>query len=109
MKYITAIIQPDKMDDVLAELEQNEIHYATVSPVLGRGRQRGVSAIYRSHKEVGSLLKKTKIEIVLPKDEVQTAIDAIMKAARTGNVGDGKIFVMDMEECIRIRTAEKLW
>lgn len=97
------------MDDVLAELEQNEIHYATVSSVLGRGRQRGVSTIYRSHKEVGSLLKKIKLEIALPKDEVQTAIDAITKAARTGNIGDGKIFVMDMEECIRIRTAEKSW
>lgn len=109
MKYITAIIQPDKMDDVLAELELNDIHYATITPVLGRGRQKGVSAVYRSHKEVGSLLKKTKLEIVLSKDEVQTAIDVITKAARTGNVGDGKIFVMDMEECIRIRTAEKSW
>ncbi|MEI6056006.1 MAG: P-II family nitrogen regulator [Lentisphaerota bacterium] len=109
MKYITAIIQPDRMDDVLAELERNEIHYATVTPVLGRGRQRGISTIYRSHKEVGSLLKKTKLEIALPKDKVQTAIDAITKAARSGNIGDGKIFIMDMEECIRIRTAEKSW
>lgn len=109
MKYLTAIIQPDKMDDVLAELELNEIHYATVSSVLGRGRQRGISAIYRSHKEIGSLLKKTKIEIALPEDEIQIAIDAIMKAARTGNVGDGKIFIMNLDECIRIRTAEKSW
>lgn len=109
MKYLIAIIQPDKMDDVLAELERNEIHYATVTPVLGRGRQRGVSTIYRSHKEAGSLLKKTKIEIILPKEEIPKAIDAITKSARTGNVGDGKIFVLDVEDCMRIRTAEKTW
>ena len=109
MKYIIAIIQPDKMDDVLAELEKNGIHYATVTPVLGRGRQRGVSAVYRSHKEVGSLLKKTKIEIALPDNEIASAVEAITKGARTGNIGDGKIFVMNMESSIRIRTAEKTW
>ena len=95
--------------DVLAELEKNGIHYATVTPVLGRGRQRGVSAVYRSHKEVGSLLKKTKIEIALPDNEIASAVEAITKGARTGNIGDGKIFVMNMESSIRIRTAEKTW
>ena len=97
------------MDDVLTELENNDIHYATVTAVLGRGRQKGESAVYRSHKEVGNLLKKTKLEIVLPKEQVQIALSAIAKGARTGNVGDGKIFVLDAEHCVRIRTAEKTW
>ena len=109
MKYLTAIIQPDTIKDILAELENNEIHYATVTPVLGRGRQRGISTVYRSHKEVGSLLKKTKIEIVLPKEQLQNAIDCIIKNARSGEIGDGKIFVFDLKESLRIRTSELLW
>jgi len=109
MKYLIAIIQPDRMDDVLTELEKNEIHYATLTQVLGRGRQKGVAAIYRSHKEAGSLLKKTRMEIALPDDEIQVAVDAIVKGARTGYVGDGKIFILDLKEAIRIRTSEKTW
>jgi nitrogen regulatory protein P-II 1 len=107
MKYIIAVIQPDKLDDVLTRLEEKEIHLVTVTPVLGRGRQKGISEVYRSHKEAGSLLKKVKLEIAVNDDFLQTAIDAIMESGRTGQIGDGKIFVMEIEECLRIRTGEK--
>ncbi|HTL48266.1 MAG TPA: P-II family nitrogen regulator [Verrucomicrobiae bacterium] len=107
MKYIVAIIQPDKLDEVLQELEQSEIHLVTVSPVMGRGRQRGISEVYRSHKEAGSLLKKTKLEIAVNDTFVKAAVDAIIKGAKTGEIGDGKIFVLDLEQCVRIRTGEQ--
>ncbi|HBM15572.1 MAG TPA: hypothetical protein DD381_04395 [Lentisphaeria bacterium] len=109
MKYLIAIIQPDRMEDVLNELDKSLIHYATVTHVLGRGRQKGIAAVYRSHKEVGNLLRKTKIEIALPDDEIQAACEAITRVARTGNIGDGKLFILDLEESIRIRTSEKTW
>jgi nitrogen regulatory protein P-II 1 len=73
---------------------------------MGRGRQKGIATIYRSHKEQGSLLKKTKIEIAVNDDFVKTTIEAITQGGRTGNVGDGKIFVLDLKECVRIRTGE---
>lgn len=106
MKYIIAIIQPDRLDDVLQKLEEKEIHLVTVSSVMGRGRQKGIPAIYRSHKEAGSLLKKTKLEIGVNDEYVNATIEAIMQGAQTGEIGDGKIFIMDMKECIRIRTRE---
>src|SRR5262245_16150469 len=104
MKYIIAIIQPDRLDDVMDALEAKGVHMVTVSSVMGRGRQKGVAEVYRSHKEAGSLLKKTKIEVAVNEDFVKPAVDAIMRGGRTGNVGDGKIFVMDLDECVRIRT-----
>jgi nitrogen regulatory protein P-II 2 len=106
MKYIIGIIQPDKLDDVMDALEAKGIHLVTVSPVMGRGRQKGISEVYRSHKEGGSLLKKTKIEVAVNEDFVQPAIEAITKGGRTGNVGDGKVFVLDLAQCVRIRTGE---
>ncbi len=106
MKYIIAVIQPDRLDEVLEGLTEKEIHLVTVTPVMGRGRQKGISEIYRSHKEAGSLLKKVKIEIAVNEEFVKPALEAITKGARTGNVGDGKIFVLDLEECVRIRTGE---
>lgn len=106
MKYIVAIIQPDRLDEVLKDLEENEIHLVTVTSVLGRGRQKGVSEIYRSHKEVGGLLKKIKLEIAVNDEFVKKATDAIVRGAKTGNIGDGKIFVLDLKECLRIRTGE---
>jgi nitrogen regulatory protein P-II 2 len=106
MKYIVAIIQPDRLDPVLDLLEAKEIHLVTVSTVMGRGRQKGISAVYRSHKEAGSLLKKVKLEIVVNDDFVKPAIAAITEGARTGQIGDGKIFVLNLEECLRIRTGE---
>jgi nitrogen regulatory protein P-II 1 len=106
MKYVIAVIQPDRLDDVLDELTRREIHLVTVTSVLGRGRQKGIAEVYRSHKEVGSLLKKIKLEIAVNDMFVPATIEAITKAARTGNVGDGKIFVLDLAQCTRIRTGE---
>ena len=74
---------------------------------MGRGRQKGISEVYRSHREAGSLLKKMKLEIAVNDDYVQPTMDAIIQGGRTGNIGDGKIFVLDMSECVRIRTGEK--
>lgn len=106
MKYIIAVIQPDRLDHVLDLLDQKEIHLVTVSNVMGRGRQKGISAVYRSHKEAGSLLRKVKLEIAVNEPFVKPTIDAITGASRTGNIGDGKIFVLDLQEVIRIRTGE---
>mgnify|MGYP003585615679 FL=1 len=106
MKYIIAIIQPDRLDPVLDLLEKKDIHLVTVTPVLGRGRQKGIAAVYRSVKEAGSLLKKIKLEIAVNADFVKPAIEAITEGARTGNIGDGKIFVLDLEAVTRIRTGE---
>lgn len=107
MKYIIAIIQPDRMDDVLRRLTEKEIHLVTVTSVMGRGRQKGIAEVYRSHTEAGTLLRKIKLEIAVNEAFVQPAIDAVTEGGRTGNVGDGKIFVLDLPECIRIRTGER--
>jgi nitrogen regulatory protein P-II 2 len=107
MKYIIAIIQPDRLDLVLDLLEKKEIHLVTVSNVMGRGRQKGIATVYRSHREAGSLLKKVKLEIAVNDAYVQPAVDAILEGARTGEIGDGKIFILDMRECLRGRTGEK--
>ena len=106
MRYIVAIIQPDRLDEVLRILEEKEIHLVTVTNVLGRGRQKGISEVYRGHKEGGRLLKKVKLEIAVNQGFVKPTLDAIREGARTGHVGDGKIFVLDLEECYRIRTGE---
>ena len=106
MKYVIAVIQPDRLNEVLEELTKREIHLVTVSHVLGRGRQRGVSAVYRGHKEAGSLLKKVRLEIAVNDAYVRPTVEAITAGARTGQIGDGKIFILDLEECIRIRTGE---
>jgi nitrogen regulatory protein P-II 2 len=106
MKYIIAIIQPDRMDEVLQRLKDKEIHLVTVSSVMGRGRQQGIAEVYRSHKEAGSLLKKIKLEIAVNDEFVKATVEAISGGARTGQIGDGKIFVLDLNDCIRIRTGE---
>lgn len=106
MKYIVAIIQPDRMNEVLEKLEESQIHLVTVTSVMGRGRQKGVATVYRSHKEAGSLLRKMKLEIAVNDEFVKATVDAIIEGGRTGSVGDGKIFVMNLDECIRIRTGE---
>ena len=107
MKYIVAVIQPDRLQDVLDRLTEKEIHLVTVSNVLGRGRQKGIAEVYRSHKESGSLLRKVKLEIAVNEAFVQPTIDAILDGARTGQIGDGKIFIVDLAECIRSRTGER--
>ncbi len=107
MKLIVAIIQPDRLNEVLDVLEKEEIHLVTVSNVLGRGRQKGISEVYRGHKEVGSLLRKVRLDIAVTDEFVQRAIAAIQKGAHSGSIGDGKIFVLDLKECIRISSGEK--
>ena len=107
MKYIIAIIQPYKLEDVKRELENEEVHLITVSEVLGRGRQKGVTEVYRGVNEVGNLLKKVKVEIAVNDDFVERTIQAIIRGAKEGELGDGKIFVLDLHECIRIRTEER--
>ena len=107
MKLVIAIIQPHKLEDVLQELDKEEIHLRTVSNVLGCGRQKGITEVYRGRKETGNLLKKVRLEIAVNDNFVQQTISAIMRGAKTGKIGDGKIFVTDMTECIRIRTGEK--
>lgn len=106
MKYIVAVIQPHRLEDVKRELESVEVHLMTVTPVLGCGRQKGITEVYRGMKEVGNLLKKVKLEIGVNDEFLQPAIDAIVKGARSGEIGDGKIFIMDLAECVRIRTGE---
>ncbi len=107
MKYIVAIIQPDRMDEVLDRLTAKEIHLVTVSNVMGRGRQKGIAQVYRSHTEAGSLLRKVKLEIAVNDEFVDAAVEAVEGGARTGQVGDGKIFVLDLEQTVRIRTGER--
>src|SRR5512137_2357776 len=107
MKFIIAVIQPHKLDEVMKALENVEVNLMTVSNVLGRGRQKGVTEVYRGAKEAGSLLKKIKLEIAVNEDFVEPTIQAIIKGARTGDMGDGKIFILDLPEVIRIGTGER--
>lgn len=107
MKLIIAIIQPHKLEDVLQGLDKNEIHLRTVSNVLGCGRQKGRTEVYRGRKETGNLLKKVRLEIAVNDKYVESAIAAITAGAKSGNIGDGKIFVLDLAECVRIRTGER--
>jgi nitrogen regulatory protein P-II 1 len=107
MKLIIAIIQPHKLEDVLAELDKSEIYLKTVSNVLGCGRQKGMTQVYRGRKETGNLLKKVRLEIGVNEKFVEPTISAIIKGAGTGGIGDGKIFIVDLTECVRIRTGER--
>ena len=106
VKYIISIIQPDRLDEVIEALTAADINLMTVSDVLGRGRQKGVAEVYRSHVERGGLLHKVRIEIAVNDDFAAPTIEAIIAGARTGDIGDGKIFVLDLEQCVRIRTGE---
>jgi len=107
MKMIVAIIQPHRLEEVLDELYKKEVNLVTVSEVMGHGRQKGVTEVYRGVKEMGNLLRKIRLDIAVNEAFVETTIKAIIKGAKTGEVGDGKIFIMDLEQCIRIRTEEK--
>jgi nitrogen regulatory protein P-II 2 len=106
MKLVIAIIQPHRLEDVKEELYKAEVNLITVSEVLGHGRQKGVTEVYRGFKETGNLLRKVRLEIAVNDNFVEPAIKAIKKGARTGETGDGKIFVLPLEECHRIRTGE---
>lgn len=107
MKLIVAIIQPHKLSTVKKELEAVDVNLMTVANVLGQGRQKGVTEIYRGAKEAGSLLNKVRLDIAVNESFVEPAIAAIMKGAHTGSVGDGKIFVIDLAECVRISSGER--
>jgi nitrogen regulatory protein P-II 2 len=107
MKLVIAIIQPHKLEEVKKELYQEEVNLITVSEVLGHGRQKGVAEVYRGAKETGNLLRKIRLEIAVNDNFVERTIQAIVKGAKTGETGDGKIFVTDLQECIRIRTEER--
>ncbi|MCB1194614.1 P-II family nitrogen regulator [bacterium] len=107
MKLIIAMIQPHKLADVKKALFEAEIYKMTITNVLGCGQQRGYSETYRGVMHEVNLLKKVRLEIAVNEDFVQPTIDAIIKGARTGKIGDGKIMILDLHECIRIRTGEK--
>ena len=107
MKLIVAIIQPHRLDEVKKALYAANVNLITVSEVLGHGRQVGVDEYYRGVRETGNLLRKIQIEIAVNEDFVEPTIKAIINGARTGKIGDGKIFVQDLPRCIRIRTGEE--
>jgi nitrogen regulatory protein P-II 1 len=107
MKLITAIIQPHRLEQVKEELYKADVNLITVSEVLGHGRQKGVTEVYRGARETGNLLRKVRLEIAVNENYVERTISAITKGAKTGQTGDGKIFVVDLPECIRIRTDER--
>ncbi len=107
MKKIEAIIQPDRLDAVKEELFKADVHKMTVSRVKGCGQQKGYTETYRGKIYKVNLLSKIKIEIAVNAEFVEPTVKAIIKGARTGQIGDGKIFVLDLPECIRIRTGEK--
>ena len=106
MKIITAIIKPFKLDDVRDALTTIGVYGMTVTEVKGYGRQKGHTEIYRGAEYAVSFLPKIKIEVAIASDQVSTVIEAISKAANTGQIGDGKIFVVDLEHAVRIRTRE---
>jgi nitrogen regulatory protein P-II 1 len=107
MKKIEAIIKPFKMEDVKEALTEIGVEGMTVSEVKGFGRQKGHTEIYRGSEYTVDFLPKVKFEIVISDDRVQKAVDAIVQSAKTGKIGDGKVFVLPIEDVIRIRTEER--
>ena len=107
MKLITAIIKPFKLDDVREALHDLGIHGMTVTEVKGYGRQRGHTEIYRGAEYVVEFIPKMKLEVAVSEEQLEQAVEAIVQAAQTGKIGDGKLFITPIEETIRIRTAEQ--
>lgn len=107
MKKIEAVVKPFKLDDVKEALHEIGLQGMTVVEAKGFGRQRGHTELYRGAEYVVDFLPKLKIEIVIPDDAADSAVEAITKAAHTGKIGDGKIFISDVAEAVRIRTGEK--
>ena len=107
MKLVKAIVRPSKVEEIKDALAACKVGGMTVTEVRGHGRQRGHSAVYRGREYEVSLLPKMKIEAVVPDDMVEAVIDAIMSAARTGEIGDGRVFVIPVEESRNIRTGER--
>ncbi|MFO1310540.1 MAG: P-II family nitrogen regulator [Burkholderiales bacterium] len=106
MKKIEAVVKPFKLDEVREALSELGVTGLTVTEVKGFGRQKGHTELYRGAEYVVDFLPKVKVEVILPDDLAERAIEAIVKAARTGKIGDGKIFVTPVEQVIRIRTGE---
>jgi len=106
MKLITAIIKPFKLDDVREALAESDVQGLTVTEVKGFGRQKGHTELYRGAEYVVDFLPKVQVDVVVPEDQVDSVVDAISEAARTGKIGDGKIFVSPVEQVVRIRTGE---
>ena len=107
MKLIIAYIQPEKLNDVKQALSEAEVFRMSVTNALGCGQQKGYHESYRGVEIEVNLLKKVRLEIAVNTDFVEPTIEAIVKGARTGKIGDGKIFVLPLEHCVRIRTGEK--
>lgn len=107
MKKIEAIVKPFKLQEVKEALNELGIQGMTVSEVKGFGRQKGHTEIYRGTEYTIDFMPKVKIEMVLPDTQINGAVEAIIKAAKTGKIGDGKVFVLPVEEAVRIRTGEK--
>ena len=106
MKLVTAIIKPFKMDDVRSALSEIGVQGITVTEVKGFGRQKGHTELYRGAEYVVDFLPKLKLEIAVADGQIEATIEAIVEAANTGKIGDGKIFISDLEQVIRIRTGE---
>ena len=106
MKMVTAVVKPFKLDEVREALSAIGVQGITVTEVKGFGRQKGHTELYRGAEYVVDFLPKVKIEVVVANDQVERAIDAIVRSARTGKIGDGKIFVTGVEHVVRIRTGE---
>ena len=107
MKLVIAYIQPHKLQDVKKALYKAQVYKVSVTNALGCGEQLGYEESYRGIKFEVNLLKKVRLEIAVNEDFVEKTVDAIIEGAKTGQIGDGKIFVLDLAECIRIRTGEK--
>ena len=107
MKKIDAIIKPFKLDQVKEALHEIGIQGITITEVKGVGRQKGHTELYRGAEYVVDFLPKVKLEIVVPEDRVEQVVETVMKSAHTGRIGDGKIFVLPVDEVIRIRTGDK--
>ncbi len=107
MKLIIAYVQPEQLNEVKQSLYEKEVYKMSVTNAMGCGQQKGYHETYRGADIEVNLLKKVRIEIAVNDDFVDTTVEAIVAGARTGNIGDGKIFIMDLPECIRIRTGEK--
>jgi len=106
MKLVIAYIRPERLSDVKQSLFKAEVHKMSVTNALGCGQQKGFTESYRGVEIEVNLLKKCRIEIAVTEEFVQKTIDAIVEGAKTGEIGDGKIFVMPLENCVRIRTGE---
>lgn len=107
MKLIIAYIQPEALNEVKQSLYEAEVYKMSITNAMGCGQQKGYHESYRGADIEVNLLKKVRLEVAINDEYVESVTDAIIKGARTGNIGDGKIFVLDLPECIRIRTGEK--